>query len=118
MLEFNASAFYHLSSALIAANGVVSAYGSKDQKTHVTIDNMAILHHVLKEQTTHLSVLNAKVTLLAANEIMTWLAGKQQITYEHLSREFDELNHTLRRELSAIRLYVLEDNRQHYYVQE
>jgi hypothetical protein len=62
----------------------------------------------------HLDILEAKVTRVAANDLITML-GDENITWDRCGAGLKDINTTLNRELTLIRLFVIESEKLRYF---
>ncbi len=103
MLKFNASEFYRVSSALRAAEALVEHIGKSDVNFETAImaeENKKTIRAHMKPLREALTVLGARVTLIAAEELVQSLRGKAK--YKDLVENLQHLRLTLRRELSRL----------------
>src|SRR6267154_3223207 len=113
MLELDAGAFYYVTTRLESLRGFLDA---KKQESNIVLSESVRINLVTDaaDLIEHLDILNARVSLIAARELKRELDFKD-ITWGEFGRAVSDLHTTLNRELSLIRLFVIEAEKQRYF---
>jgi hypothetical protein len=108
MLELKAAAFYEAARLLQHTLTFVSAKGATLKKNEKLAEKThAIFRDGSKNLRPALIALGAKITLMALDDFDSDLAGSP--TWESVNRRTQDVNRTLRRELTQAKLVVLSD---------
>jgi hypothetical protein len=116
MLKFNASEFYQATSALRAGEVLIEHVGKTDKTFDAALinaKNKKTLRAHMRKLDSALSVLGARVTAVAAVELIASLRGKSK--YKDLVENLAHLRSTLRRELSLINVFVFEEGKSQFF---
>jgi len=122
MFTLDAEAFYRVTTLLRHMRTAIDSEGSvfADSDGGLIIrplDNPDVLGPMadrLAQLRIHLNVLNCQITLKAVEELEVSIANNP-FTFEKLKWGLDDIDTTLRRELSETKVFVLEGSRQNYY---
>jgi hypothetical protein len=123
MLEFKADAFFEATRLMQHTLTAIQVSKSKSVKEHpdgsVTVELItdAVLIRVLKGRNSDLraslEVLGARITLMALRELDAKLSG--DTTYESITKGYEDVASTLRRELTETKLLVLNREERLWY---
>ena len=107
MLELRAASFYEVITHLQHLNGFILAKKNEHSLRMEESARTNLSRDIEEELISHLTALEARVTIEAANDLL-YAVREQGITWGEFSRGLSDIHNTLSRELKQTTIYVIE----------